>query len=270
MRLVFALLLVIGLVAVACSGDGGNDGPPTVEIVDIQTGVGDAVVAGDEIVVHYIGYLDDGTVFDSSYDRGEAFTFQLGAGNVIPGWDEGIPGMAQGGMRRLIIPPDLAYGDRGFGDVIPPGAELTFEVELIGLSQAACAPPEDSPPVVTGESFTTESGVEVIVIEGGEDIDPIADLDVASVHYTGWVEADGTRFDSSLEQCEPFTFQLGVGRVIKGWDEGVAGMSPGDIRRLIIPSDLAYGDQGSGSIPPGATLIFDVELVGFGRASPTE
>ena len=85
-----------------------------------------------------------------------------------------------------------------------------------------------------------------------------------SVHYTGWLQSDGTKFDSSVDRGQPFTFPLGQGRVIKGWDEGVATMKIGGKRTLLIPPQLGYGDRGAGAglIPPGATLLFEVELLG--------
>jgi FKBP-type peptidyl-prolyl cis-trans isomerase len=89
--------------------------------------------------------------------------------------------------------------------------------------------------------------------------------DVVTVEYTGWLRSDSTRFDSSVGR-EPFTFQLGAGRVIEGWDEGVVGMRVGGERSLVIPPELAYGDTGAGSaIPPGATLIFEIELLDLDR-----
>ena len=101
------------------------------EIQDVERGFGDTARAGQTVSVHYTGYLQDGTKFDSSLDRGEPFTFPLGAGKVIRGWDEGLVGMKVGGRRKLIIPPELAYGSRGAGRLIPPGATLVFDVELL-------------------------------------------------------------------------------------------------------------------------------------------
>lgn len=106
-----------------------------VEITDTEIGEGELAAAGDVLTVHYTGWLSDGTEFDSSVGRGDPFTFKLGAGQVIAGWDVGMVGMAPGGSRRLTIPADLAYGDRGAGSAIPPGAELVFEVKLISISR---------------------------------------------------------------------------------------------------------------------------------------
>lgn len=99
-------------------------------IEDIEEGTGEAVEAGDEVVIHYSGTLTDGTKFDSSYDRGEPFQTQIGTGQVIEGWDKGVVGMKAGGKRKLIIPPSMAYGDSDIPG-IPPGSTLVFEVELL-------------------------------------------------------------------------------------------------------------------------------------------
>ena len=100
---------------------------------DLVIGSGTTANPGDIVSVHYTGWLEDGTKFDSSLDRDQAFEFQLGAGQVIKGWDEGVAGMKTGGKRQLIIPPDLGYGVSGSGNVIPPNAVLIFDVELLAV-----------------------------------------------------------------------------------------------------------------------------------------
>ena len=100
---------------------------------DTMEGQGAACKAGDTVSVHYTGRLDNGTKFDSSHDRRQPFSFKLGAGQVIAGWDQGVAGMKVGGKRTLVIPPHLGYGSRGAGGVIPPNATLTFEVELLAI-----------------------------------------------------------------------------------------------------------------------------------------
>jgi FKBP-type peptidyl-prolyl cis-trans isomerase FkpA len=90
---------------------------------------------GQTAIVHYTGWLEDGTKFDSSVDRNDPFSFPIDCGYVIPGWDEGVVGMKIGGKRKLTVPPELGYGERGAGDVIPPNATLVFEIELLELSE---------------------------------------------------------------------------------------------------------------------------------------
>jgi len=156
------LLLGIGLaVSLAACGDGEEVGPaetpattpavtpveggppdvsgePTttesgLQYIDIVVGTGDSPQSGQTAEVHYTGWLTDGTKFDSSLDRGQPFSFVIGAGRVIAGWDEGVASMKVGGERRLIIPPELGYGEQGYPPVIPANAELTFDVELLAI-----------------------------------------------------------------------------------------------------------------------------------------
>lgn len=102
-------------------------------IEELALGEGDTAKSGDQVTVHYTGWLTNGRKFDSSHDRRDPFSFSLGRGNVIAGWDEGVAGMKVGGRRKLTIPPDLGYGAYGAGGVIPPHATLVFEVELLGV-----------------------------------------------------------------------------------------------------------------------------------------
>lgn len=267
-----------------------DDSPPAVEgeevtldsgltYIDFVEGTGEEAKTGDYIAVNYTGWLEsDGTMFDSSVDSTQPFALTLGAGGVIDGWEQGIPGMKVGGERRLIIPPDLAYGEVGSGDIIPPGATLIFDVELVDIlipaptptpapSETPLPPPTqeptsapESPPEVTDEGTTLDSGLTIIDIEEGTG-DPIDNGDVVAVNYTGWLESDGTMFDTSLDGTTPYRLDLRIGGVIQGWIEGVPGMKLGGVRRLIIPPELAYGQTGQGDIPGNSTLIFDIQLV---------
>lgn len=228
--------------------------------VVVEEGTGATPKPGDLVKVHYTGTLEDGTKFDSSYDRGEPIEFVLGRGQVIPGWDEGIGLMKVGGKCKLIIPPDLAYGEQGAGGVIPPNATLNFDVELVAAEPGPPPPPEAPTKVDEADYTTTDSGLKYYELEEGSGDSP-KNGQMATVHYTGWLE-DGTMFDSSLTRGQPFSFPVGAGQVIPGWDEGVASMKVGGKRQLKIPANLAYGEQGAGGvIPPNATLIFEVELL---------
>jgi len=211
------------------------------EIEDRVVGTGPEAKPGDRVKVHYTGRLRaDRSQFDSSIDRGEPYEFTLGQGEVIPGWDEGVVGMKVGGKRILSIPAAKAYGDRGQGK-IPPRADLVFEIELLDIPKQLANLEIDD--IKIGEGAEAKPGNRV------------------QVHYTGRLLSNGKQFDSSIGK-KPFSFTLGKGEVIPGWDEGVVGMKVGGKRVLRIPARLAYGRRGMPpEIPGNADLIFDVELL---------
>jgi len=223
-------------------------------IADLKIGAGAAAECGSQVTVHYVGTLLDGTKFDSSRDRGQPFSFKLGAGQVIKGWDEGIALLKTGDVAVLTIPPELGYGSQSAGK-IPPNSVLVFEVELMDVKEGV------KPWDVKGKKMeTTSSGLQYIVLQKGAGAKAQNGQHV-KVHYSGFLE-NWKVFDSSVERGQPIEFTLGTGQVIKGWDEGIALMNAGDKMRLIIPYELAYGEAGRPPIiPPKAKLIFDVELV---------
>jgi FKBP-type peptidyl-prolyl cis-trans isomerase len=218
------------------------------EIKTVKEGSGDKAAAeGDVLKVHYVGRTegyDSKKIFDSSREKGTPFVLKLGDGRVIPGWEKGLIGMKKGELRRLSIPHYLAYGDHAQGDKIPAKSRLYFEVELLDF-------------MGQGELVkkTTKPGK-------GQ---PIAAGQTGNFHYTGWLDGFNgkKKFDSSKDRGTPIPVKLGAGQVIQGWDQGLVGMLPGEVRQLEIPYNLAYGEQGRPPhIPPYSTLYFEVEYVG--------
>jgi peptidylprolyl isomerase len=216
---------------------------------DLKEGTGDSPKTGQTCRMHYTGWLWEnnakGKEFDSSAGS-EPFSFPLGLGKVIKGWDDGVATMKVGGKRELLIPAKLGYGAEGAGGVIPPNATLLFEVELLQVFNK------------------TESGLQFSDTKEGDGATPKTGQ-TCVVHYTGWLWENGRKgkkFDSSVDKGKPLEFPVGRKRVIAGWDEGVATMKVGGKRQLLIPPDLGYGARGfPGAIPRNATLFFEVELL---------
>ncbi len=225
------------------------------EVQDLKVGTGTAVIPGSDVQVHYTGRLVDGSVFDSSVERGETFGFRVGAGQVIAGWEQGLVGMQVGGIRRLVIPATLGYGNRSAGS-IPPGSTLYFEIELFEV-QAPRTPPEApwavdghrSGPkglqladVVIGDGPKPKSGervcIDMAVWDNGELVD----------HTNGKPHCWWLRYDHSL--------------VMEGLTLGLKGMRTGGRRQLRIPAELATSTRAAeAGIPVGVDLVVDVELV---------
>lgn len=221
------------------------------------------------ITAHYHGTLMDGTVFDSSIDRGKPFEFTLG--RVIKGWKEGIPLLKKGGKGKFLIPSEMAYGERGAGKDIPPNAVLIFDIELIDFmdpqDRAKMEKEKQNQSILNFakqngfETTQTASGLHYVVLKEGTGEDRPSPKSKVKAHYHGTL-LNGTVFDSSVDRGEPFEFSLG--RVIPGWQEGIALMTKGSKYKFLIPSHLAYGQRGAGGvIPPNSILIFDVELLDF-------
>jgi peptidylprolyl isomerase len=235
--------------APATESEGEDTAAPASELeyIEVEAGTGPAPVPGDLVSVHYTGTLEDGTVFDSSVERGEPIQFTLGQGEVIPGWDQGIAMMREGGKATLIIPPHLAYGPGGSG-TIPPNATLTFEVELVEVQQ----PPK--PQEVSEADFTeTESGLKYYFIEEGDGT-AVQDGDMVDIHAQLWLE-DGTLLQSSVQQGTPINFIQGSGSSLPGLDEALLLMQVGDIVQLVLPPELAGGFAGD------TNIIFEMELL---------
>jgi peptidylprolyl isomerase len=227
------------------------------QYADLTVGDGTEAISNTTVTTDFIVWIQ-GTPenkFIVSSEDTQPISFVIGKlDKVFPGWDEGVTGMKAGGKRLLIIPPALGLGEQGSGQ-IPANSTLIMEVTLVSVVEPILPTKVDEKDYVT-----TESGLKYYDLQVGTGITPTVGQTVV-VQYTGWL-TDGTQFDSSLDSGQPFTFQLGQGSVIPGWDEGVATMKIGGKRQLVIPPELGYGASGAGSsIPPNATLIFEIELI---------
>ena len=236
--------------------------PPTELLIeDLVVGSGSPVGVGDFLVMDYVGVsYSTGLQFDASWDRGSPFPFELGAGRVIQGWDQGIVGMSVGGRRSLTIPPELAYGENGSGSgSIGPNETLVFVVDLIASVPANL----EKPTVALTSESTTELKTNDISEGSGATVQP---GNVVYIHYVGVSASTGEQFDSSWDRgrSEFIGYISGTGNVIQGLDEGLLGMQVGGRRTVVIPPDLAYGENGAGDglIAPNETLIFTVDLLG--------
>ena len=226
----------------------------------IYPGQGGFPQKGDQVLVHYTGKLMDGTVFDSSVERKKPITFSLGIGQVIKGWDEGIALLQKNGQASFVIPPELAYGERGQGK-IPPNATLLFEVQLLDFK----APPKNQPKneIATfdtkgKDTLSTASGLQYIIVEKGAGKKVKKDCQV-QMHYSGYL-TDGKLFDSTFKRKEPFKMMAGAGKVLKGLEEAAMLMREGDKIRFILPPHLGFGQRSTSVIPANSTLIFDIEM----------
>ncbi|XP_054620290.1 peptidyl-prolyl cis-trans isomerase FKBP9 [Dunckerocampus dactyliophorus] len=202
-----------------------------------------AVKVGDYVRYHYNGMFPDGKKFDSSYDRGSTYNVFVGKRQLIEGMDKALVGMCVNERRLVKIPPHLAYGKQGYGDIIPADAILHFDVLLLDVWN-----PEDGVKIDTYHTPATCSRkVEV--------------SDYVRYHYNGTL-LDGTLFDSSHTRMRTYDTYVGIGWLIAGMDQGLLGMCVGEKRIVTMPPSLGYGENGDGSDIPGqASLVFDVVLL---------
>ncbi|XP_051522924.1 peptidyl-prolyl cis-trans isomerase FKBP10 [Myxocyprinus asiaticus] len=204
-----------------------------------------SVTRTDFVRFHFNGTLLDGTMFDSSYRRSQTQDSLVGEGMLIKGLDEGLLGMCVGEIRHFIIPPFLAFGEKGYGTEIPPHASVVYDILLEDLHN----PKDDLSVEVTHvpEPCTRKS------VEG----------DFIRYHYNASF-INGTTFDSSYKRNHTYDTYIGLGYMIAGIDKGLQGVCAGERRRIILPPHLAYGQQGAGKeIPGSAVLVFDIHVIDF-------
>ncbi|MBL7732835.1 MAG: FKBP-type peptidyl-prolyl cis-trans isomerase [Chitinophagaceae bacterium] len=229
----------------------------------LQEGSGNKMTLTDTFVCHYRGTFIDGQEFESSYNSGQPLTMPVN--QVIQGWIEGLQLMSKGSKYKLYIPYKMAYGVMGQGQ-IPGGATLIFELELLDIK-----PFRENPNVAQSKSFleqnklrpevkTTASGLQYEILREGTGPKMTSPLDTFVCHYRGTL-LDGTEFDASYNRGQPLMMK--ANQVIKGWTETLMMMPVGSKYKIYVPSELGYGPRGMGSIPGGAALIFEMELLDF-------
>lgn len=251
-----------------------QDGPEGLRYADLERGDGDPLQAGTRvpIAVRLWNTPDDPPVEIGSATS--PLQVVVGGGTLIRGLDVGLVGMRRGGVRYLDIPAELTSGAgipmQAVITVLDPDAPTSEPARAsssspnrgtTGPSAPGTREPPDDPPDVPDDAFEQrKNGLRIAdLVEGtGE---PLDKGQTVVVEYTGWVADTGERFDSSLARAEPFSFTVGAGQVILGWDKGLRGMKVGGTRVLQIPAYLAYGASGAGSIPPHADLLFQVQLL---------
>ena len=288
-RRLSAAIVIAGLAMVSCGGDdSGSDvstpeseislvpGDPADEskepdvvlpaetptelvITDITDGEGDAAVEGDTVFVHYVGVLSaDGSRFDGNFD-GEPFAVTLGQGAVIEGWDQGLVGMKVGGRRQLDIPAELAYGEAGSGDAIPPNSAISFVVDMLAIVPAI--DPADEPEMtdMKNDSMLSDLVIDDVVVGSGA----VAEAGSTVVLQLIAFRSDtGEKLVSTWGDPSPVTLTLVADGSLPGIVEGVRGMKVGGRRVLNIPYADAFGEAGNADLglPEKTDLVLVVDL----------
>jgi FKBP-type peptidyl-prolyl cis-trans isomerase len=254
-------------------------------IIEKEKGSGAAFEIGDRVKAHFIISTINGAQLYSTYDQGQPMEIEIGRDFDNKGITEAIASMKKGTKATVIVPSSLAFGREGRGEMVLPYTTMVYEVEIIEHTTQAQYQRQQQQKELemkqkeeqsrTGEKANIEKYIQennlsatptasgLYYIEQVKGTGPQAEAGKkVTVHYTGRL-LDGSKFDSSVDRGEPFEFELGMGQVIKGWDEGIAMMNVGSKALLIIPYELAYGSRAMGAgIPAYSTLVFEVELLG--------
>ncbi|XP_023258959.1 peptidyl-prolyl cis-trans isomerase FKBP10 [Seriola lalandi dorsalis] len=220
-----------------------------VEVKEVPKGCTRRTVTGDYIRYHYNGTFQDGTAFDSSYQRNSTYNTYIGMGYVIRGMDKALQGLCIGEKQRITIPPHLAYGEEGVGDLIPGSAVLVFDIYVIDFHN-----PKDP--------------VAVKVTHKPQECNVTSEADDLIQYRYNCSLMDGTLLYSSDQYNSPSTTTLGAKMVILGLEEGLSGMCVGERREVVIPPHWGHGENGAGGVPRSAVLFFELELVELQKGVP--
>ena len=261
-----------------------------VYIIPTDPGNGIKMDTGCMVKLHFSVANIEGKQIFSSYDRPEPMKFQYGNRFDTKGIEEAIGTLKKGGKAKVIVPSSMAFGEAGKGNIVPPFSTLVYKVEILDIQSKADYEKEQAAEKKKAElkkqtakkdeaverakylkehkitTKPTKSGLYYIERAKGTGPQAIPGKQV-KLHYTGTL-LNGKKFDSSLDRNKPFEFILGRGQVVPGWDEGIALMKQGGKATLIIPSDIAYGDQPNQNIPAFSTLVFEVELLEVADPTP--
>ncbi|XP_023813191.1 peptidyl-prolyl cis-trans isomerase FKBP10 isoform X1 [Oryzias latipes] len=221
----------------------------TVEVMEVPQGCTRRTVVGDYVRYHYNGTFQDGTLFDSSYQRNGTYNTYIGMGHVIQGMDKALQGLCMGEKRRIGIPPHLAYGEKGVGGLIPGSAVLIFHIHVIDFHN-----PKDS--------------VQIRITHKPRDCNATSEADDLIKYRYNCSLMDGTLLYSSDHYDSPSVTTLGANKVIVGLEDGLRGMCVGERREVVVPPHWAHGENGAGDVPRSAVLLFELELVELQKGVP--
>uniref|UniRef100_UPI0037E7FF30 peptidyl-prolyl cis-trans isomerase FKBP10 n=1 Tax=Semicossyphus pulcher TaxID=241346 RepID=UPI0037E7FF30 len=220
-----------------------------VEVKEVPEGCTRKTVTGDYIRYHYNGTFQDGTAFDSSYQRNSTYNTYIGMGTVIRGMDKALQGLCVGEKRRITVPPHMAYGGDGVGDLIPGSAVLVFDIHVIDFHN-----PKDP--------------VHIEVTHKPQECSATSEADDLIQYHYNCSLMDGTLLYSSDQFNSPSVTTLGANKVIPGMEEGLSGMCVGERREVVVPPHWGHGENGAGEVPSSAVLFFELELVELQKGVP--